>query len=204
MANGSNIHQCLKDVAVKVKCFLALYHREILASGVAVVGVLIRRKEIEEDFVECKFCYLFSLSYEDFQSRTSFEHWWDPVETYEHWWDFDSHEMQSKLFDDLAAQMLCFMAAQKKGRLPALTDNKSNQFKQAYFVYTPQQMDIHFSDAKHVVIQGSYGSGKSLLGLKKLELISKSLTRNRKTVYINFNSKSNQQLFDGKKSERKC
>ena len=191
MSNGSNIHQCLKDIAVKAKCFLTLYHRDILASGVTVVGVLIRRKEIEEDFFECKFCYLFSPSYEDFESRASFEHWWDPVETYEHWWDFDSHEMRSKLFDDLAAQMLCFMAAQKKGRLPALRDNKSKQFKQAYFVYTPQQMDIHFSDAKHVVIQGSYGSGKSLLGLKKLELISKSLTRNRKIVYINFDSKSN-------------
>ena len=56
-------------------------------------------------------------------------------------------------------------------------------------------MDIHFSDAKHVVIQGSYGSGKSLLGLKKLELISKSLTRNRKIVYINFDSKSNLHFF---------
>ena len=190
LSNSPNIHQCLKDIAVKVKCFLTLYHKEILDSEVTVVGVLIRGKEIEEDLVECKFCYLFSPSYEDFESLTSFEHWWNPVETYEHWWDFESHEMQSNLFDDLAAEMLCFMAVQKKG-LPTLTDNKSKQFKQAYFLYTPQQMDIHFSDAKHVVIQGSYGSGKSLLGLKKLELISDSLGRNGKIVYINFDGKSN-------------
>ena len=189
LSNSCNIHQCLKDIALKVKYFLTLYHKEIYASGVTVIGMLIRGEEIEEDFFKCKFCYLFSPSYEDFESLTSFENWWDAVETYEHWWDFESHEMQSKLFDDLAAEMLCFMAVQEKG-LPALTDNRSKQFKQTYFLYTPQQMGIHFSDAKHVIIQGSYGSGKSLLGLKKLELISKGLGRNEKIVYINFDRRS--------------
>ena len=81
------------------------------------------------------------------------------------------------------------MAVQEKG-FPRLTDDKSQQFKQTYFLYTPQQMNIHFSDAKHVAIQGSYGSGKSLLGLKKLELIWNSLGRNEKIIYINFDSKS--------------
>ena len=52
-------------------------------------------------------------------------------------------------------------------------------------------MDIHLSDAKHLVIQGSYGSGKSMLGLKKLELIWKSLRQNEKIIYINFDRKSN-------------
>ena len=191
---GSNIYQCLKDIALKVKYFLTLYDREIYASGVKVIGVLIRGEEIEEDLVECKFCYLFSLSYKDFESPTIFESWWELVETYEDWWDFESQEMQSKLFDDLAAEILCFMAVQEKG-LPDLTGNISKQFKQTYFLYTPQQMDIHFSDAKHVVIQGSYGSGKSLLGLKKLELISNSLGRNEKIIYINFDWKSNLHFY---------
>ena len=189
LSKGSNIYQCLKDIALKVKYFLTLYDREIHASGLKVIGVLIRGKEIEEDLVGCKFCYLFSLSYKDFESRTIFENWWELVETYEDWWDFKSQEMQSNLFDDLAAEMLCFMAVQEKG-LPDLTGNISKQFKQTYFLYTPQQMDIHFSDTKHVVIQGSYGSGKSLLGLKKLELISNSLGRNEKIIYINFDRKS--------------
>ena len=188
--NSSNVHQCLKDIALKVKCFLTLYHREIHASGVKVIGVLIRGEEIEKDLVECKFCYLLSPSCEDFESRVSFGNWWDPVECYEDWWDFDSYEMQSKLCDDLAAEILFFMAAQEKG-VPSLIGDRSRQFKQTYFLYTPQQMDIHFSDAKHVVIQGSYGSGKSLLGLRKLELILNCLGRNGKIVYINFDSKSN-------------
>ena len=49
---------------------------------------------------------------------------------------------------------------------------------------------MHFSDTKHVVIQGSCSSGKSLLSLKKLELILNSLRQNEKIVYINFDRKS--------------
>ena len=81
------------------------------------------------------------------------------------------------------------MAVQEKG-LPTLTDKKSHQFKQTYFFYTPQQMDIHFSNDNHIIIQESYGSGKSLVGLKKLELISQSLEKDEKIIYINFDFKS--------------
>ena len=187
LSNDSNIYQCLNNIALMVKYFLTLYHKQIHRSGVTVIGLLIRGNE-KQEFVECKFCHLFSPSFQDFESRISFENWCVPVENYEGWWHLAKPGKQTR-FDDLAAEISCFMAVQGKG-LPRLTDNKSQQFKQTYFLYTRQQMNIHFSDAKHVVIQGSYGSGKSLLGLKKLELIWNSLGRNEKIIYVNFDSKS--------------
>ena len=55
-------------------------------------------------------------------------------------------------------------------------------------------MKVHLSDAKHVIIHGSYGSGKSVLGLKKLELILENIVRtksqNEMIIYINFDSQS--------------
>ena len=188
VSNCSNINQCLKNIVLMVKYFLTLYDKEIKASGVKVIGLLIRRNK--KEFAGCKFCHLFSPSFKDFESGIHFENWWVPIEKYEDWWDLAKPGKQKRLFDDLAAEILCFMAVQEKG-LPILTDDKSQQFRQTYFLYTPQQMNIHFSDAKHVVIQGSYGSGKSLLGLKKLELISKNnLGQNKKIIYVNFDSKS--------------
>ena len=94
---------------------------------------------------------------------------------------------------DLAAEILYFVAAQKKG-FPTLANDKSKQFKQTYFLHTPQQMVIHFCDVKHIVIQASYGSGKSILSLKKLELILKNLGRGEQIIYINFDHKSNLHL----------
>ena len=187
VSNRSNINHCLKKIAIMVKYFLILYHKEIQASGVTVIGLLIRGNK-KQEFAECKFCHLFSPSFKDFESRINFGDWWIPVENYEGWWNLAKCGKQKILFDDLAAEILCFMAVQKG--LPILTDDKSQQFKQTYFLYTPQQMNIHFSHAKHVVIQGSYGSGKSLLGLKKLELIWKSLGRKEKIMYVNFDRES--------------
>ena len=194
VSNSSRIYQCLKNIAVMIKYFLTLYDREIQASGIKVIGLLIREKENQEQLVECKFCQLFSPSCKDFESSTTFENWCNSIEIYEDWWDLTKGQIkQNKLFDDLAAEILCFMALQKKG-LPTLTNDKSKQFKQTYFLYTPQQMEIHFCDAKHVVIQGSYGSGKSILGLKKLEIIFKSLEGDEKIIYMNFDHKSNLHL----------
>ena len=198
VSNGANICQSSKNIAVMVKRFLTLYNMEIQASGVKVIGLLIRGEEKQEELVECSFCQLFSLSYEDFESATAFNARWNVIEVYEDWWnladtglsDFVNPEKQHQLFEEMAAEILCFMAVQEKG-LPTLADDKSEQFKQTYFIYTPQQMEIHFSNAKHLIIQGSYGSGKSLLGLKKLELISKNLGQHEKIIYINFDPKSN-------------
>ena len=198
VSNGANICQSSKNIAVMVKRFLTLYNMEIQASGVKVIGLLIRGEEKQEELVECSFCQLFSLSYEDFESATAFNARWNVIEVYEDWWnladtglsDFVNPGKQHQLFEEMAAEILCFMAVQEKG-LPTLADDKSEQFKQTYFIYTPQQMEIHFSNAKHLIIQGSYGSGKSLLGLKKLELISKNLGQHEKIIYINFDPKSN-------------
>ena len=192
-----NMYQCSKILSVKVKYFLTLYNKEIQGSGVTVIGLLIAEKLKQEKSVDCSFCHLFSASYKVFESPTTFMDWWKSIEKYEGWWNllnsvlWDSvkPEKQRKLFDDIAAHILCFMAVQEKG-FPTLTDDRSCQFKETYFLYTPQQMEIHFSNAKRIIIQGSYGSGKSLLGLKKLELISKSLGRHEKIIYVNFDHKS--------------
>ena len=209
VSNSANICQSSKNVSVMVKHFLTLYNMEIQASGVKVVGLLIRGEEKQEELVECSFCQLFSLSYEDFESATAFNARWNVIEVYENWWnladagssDFVNQGKQHQLYEEMAAEILCFMAVQEN-RLPRLTDDKSLQFKQTYFIYTPQQMKIHFSNAKHLIIQGSYGSGKSLLGLKKLELISKNLGQHEKIIYINFDPKSNLHFLMEKNVER--
>ena len=190
VSNSSHIYQCLKNIVAMVKYFLTLYDMEIQSSGVTIIGLLITENEKQKDLVKCSFCHLFSPSYKCFESPTAFKEYWNFIETYEGWWNLANHKQQNNLFDDLAGEILCFMALQENG-LPTLTDDKSQQFKQTYFLYTPQQLDVHLSDAKHLLIQGSYGSGKSILGLKKLELIWKSLRQNEKIIYINFDRSSN-------------
>lgn len=74
----------MKNLSLTVKYFLTFYDREIQASGVKIVGVLIRGKKKQEGLVEYKICHLLSPSYKDFESGAIFGNWWIPIENFIH------------------------------------------------------------------------------------------------------------------------
>ena len=196
--NSNNPNQCVENIVTSIKCFLTLYGEIIQGNGITVIGILIKENEEEDKSIRCKFCELFSTSHIAFESTDNFLTWWKPIETFHNWWDLDvsqrigirTDDRNETLFDILAAEILGFMAAAMIPTIPSLTKDVTQQLRQTYLLYTPQQMNAYFSDNKHVVIQGSYGSGKSILGLKKLELIWKNFTENEIIFYVNYDSKS--------------
>ena len=114
VSNGSSMHQCLKNITTMVKYVLTLFHKEIQASRVTVIGLLIRENGKQKKLGKCNFCRLFSLSYKDFESPAALKDWWKSIESYEGWWNLANHKKQNKLFGNLAAEILCFMALQEK------------------------------------------------------------------------------------------
>ena len=196
--NSNNPNQCVENIVTSIKCFLTLYGEIMQGNGITVIGILIKENEEEDKSIRCKFCELFSTSHIAFESTDNFLTWWKPIETFHNWWDLDgsqrigirTDDRNETLFDILAAEILGFMAAAMIPTIPSLTKDVIQQLRQTYLLYTPQQMNAYFSDNKHVVIQGSYGSGKSILGLKKLELIWKNFTENEIIFYVNYDSKS--------------
>ena len=125
LPNGTNMHQCLKNMAAMVKYFLTLYNSELQGSGTKVAGLLIRKKTKEKlvfSTTKCRFCHLFSLSYEDFESPTTFKDWFNVIETCKGWWDLKNPIIQNRLFDNIAAEILCYMSLQGSGS--AVADNE--------------------------------------------------------------------------------
>ena len=192
ITKGQKASEYLKNIAVLVKYFLSLYNRDLQVTGVTVIGVVIIEENAGKNKVECNFCDLLSPSYKVFESLTSCRYW---LKSFEKFVDFENPEDGNTSLNDIAAEILCFMAVQSWSKvLPNLTKKIPEQLKQTYLLLTPQQMKVLISDAKHVIIQGSYGSGKSILGLKKLELILENALKkeahNERIIYINFDSKS--------------
>ena len=111
----TNVDQHMKNVTTSIAYFLTLYNKMIKSSEVRIVGLLIQETETEHKLLSCKFCDLFSPTEKVFESPTSFDEWWDSVETYNNWWDFSKTTKCCNLFDDLAAQILGFIEAQKPG-----------------------------------------------------------------------------------------
>ena len=190
---GQNGKECMKNVSVLVKLFISLYSKDLQLTGVTVIGLLITEEETENKPVKCDFCNLLSPSHKVFKSLIDCKDW---LKYFEHFVDFEIPKEGNTLLNDLAGEILCFMAVQSwRKDLPNLAKNKSEQLKQTYLLLTPQQMKLHFSDDRHIIIQGSYGTGKSVLGVKKIEHILEDIEKreahNEKIFYINFDRKSN-------------
>ena len=189
MMNGCNVTKCQENITNYVEYFITLYNKKLQGTGVRVIGLLIRKGELVEKLVKCKFCYLFSPPCEVFESLTAFIYWLDVISTYGDWWNFADSKKENNSLVDIAAEIYCFMAMQENC-LPSLTDNLRQQFKETYLLYTPQQLELLFFKKRHVIIQGSYGSGKSIVGLRKLDLILKRDKKEDRIIYMNFDSKS--------------
>ena len=193
--NGSCQNENLKIIVTLVKYFLFLYNKEFEATGVTIIGLLVRENGKVHKAIKCDFCDVLSPAYEIFESPTAFKNWFKSLEGFV---NLRKCTEGGRLLKNLGGKILCFMAVQlwkKVHGLPNLSKEIPEQFKQTYLLLTPQQMKVHFSDAKHVVIQGSYGSGKSILGLKKLEAISQGLTQDERIIYINFDRNSKLHLL---------
>ena len=109
---GSNMVHHMKNVETYIAYFLTLHSKKIKSTGVQIIGLLIQETETNRKPLQCKFCDLFSPSCKVFESPTSFNNWWNHIETYNNWWDFSKHTESSEcsnLFEDLAASIFGFL-----------------------------------------------------------------------------------------------
>ena len=74
--------------------------------------------------------------------------------------------------------------------LPLKKNNPTGDIKQAELLLDRYQMEIAYSDDKRVWLEGNYGTGKTVVALKKLELLCEGLKDNEVIYYINFARKS--------------
>ena len=74
--------------------------------------------------------------------------------------------------------------------LPVKKNDATSNIKQAELLLDRYQMEIAYSDDKRIWLVGNYGTGKTVVALKKLELLLKILKDKEVIYYINFAGKS--------------
>ena len=55
---------------------------------------------------------------------------------------------------------------------------------------TPEQLDIYYSQDKHMIVKGGFGCGKSIIAAAMLQKISQGLEEDEKLIHVCYNPTS--------------
>ena len=74
--------------------------------------------------------------------------------------------------------------------MPTMTVNSNEKMKNLSVLLTRKQMEILYSQHKHMIIKGGFGCGKTVFAAAMLKKISESLRNDEKLYYICYDSRS--------------
>ena len=176
--------------------FVFLYHDILKNSGIKLINLLATDADVDCYRWKCKFCEHQVISMSSLDSSDSFQKWFEKKECHFET-DYHPSNKNSTFRFDFSAKLLGFLASFQFSKenhfnwaLPSLTDNPATQMAETTILLTLEQLRIVNSPNKHLMIQGCYGSGKSLVALKKAEMTSKILKQNEIMCFISYDSSS--------------
>ena len=74
--------------------------------------------------------------------------------------------------------------------VPTMTENPDKQMISSKVLLTREQIEIFYSQYKHIIIRGGFGCGKTIIAQAMLKKISESLKNDEKLYFICYDSRS--------------
>ena len=176
-----------------LKMFVLLFYDELENSGVKVIPILVCSIKASKR-KSCHHCRSFILSDKELKSCDFLDNlWYEKLADYEINMTKVKNERKVEAF---TAKFVSFLAAtQFFDEIPTFTKDPNQKMKNALLILTPEQKNILYSgEGNHLIIGGPYGSGKSIIALKKLQTLSESVQENEVVCFICYDSRS--ELFN--------
>ena len=172
-----------------LKMFILLCNDKLKGSNMKLISLVVTGKE--NDFeLKCTNCVNNVLSLETFKYLPTFENWYENKATY----------FGKESAENINASFIKFFLAKITGAvaatfiygeyMPTMTENSSEKMENLSVLLTRQQMEILYSQHKHMIIKGGFGCGKTVIAAAMLKKISESLRNDEKLYYICYDSRS--------------
>ena len=169
-----------------LKLFILLFHDVLSNSGMKVIPLVVTNKKVHAGYLDCSSCKNHVLSEEDFTSIKTFRDWWIHRSTYfETEYKGNITEASSKTFLAKLTGVLS-AALLYPNYIPQFTREKNSRQHMEHLkvLLTPMQLDVYYSQEKHMVLKGGFGCGKSIIANVMLQKISESLKEDEKLFYV--------------------
>ena len=188
------ISHCITDINM----LLLMFRDELKGSGVVVTGLVVYSGKNLHLKTNCTKCQHFIVTREEFESAESINNFWkkykaknifNKMKTMLPEGDNEKEFMAvtSKILPYLASYQYEVCEAQF---LPTLQNDATKNILQAELLLDRYQMDIAYSLENRIILKGDYGTGKTIICIKKIEILSKVLKDRESIYYINFQGKS--------------
>ena len=206
------VFHCIDDVIL----LSFLLKDELKNSEVVVTGLVVYSGENTHTQSGCIDCDNFIMSSKIFNSVSNFDNFWKGFVNQNVFKMFTSTLETGKksgnaiLFEAVASKIVGYLAHLQykilnEAVLPVPEKEPVGNITQAELLLDKYQMEIAYSDEKRILLTGNYGTGKTVVALKKLELLYNNLKEEDVIYYVNFASKSqlHLEIMEKEKSKTK-
>ena len=173
-----------------LKMFILLFNDSLKDSNMKVISLIVTDKEDDLDKLQCPDCTNNVLSLEIFK---------DPV-IFENWWEDKSLHFERETMENINSDYINSFLAKITGTaastfiygkyIPTMTEKSDEQMENLAVLLTREQMEIVYSQHKHVIVRGGFGCGKTIIAAAMLKKISEGLKTDEKLYYICYDSRS--------------
>ena len=188
------VDYCIDEV--NFLCFLL--KDELEDTGIIVTGLVGYSGGTSHRLSACKNCYNFVVPLERLVTAKTFLSFWElfakgNLEKFRA--SLRPRKFKANSFQTIGSKLIGFLAhlqfeMLQKPILPVLKNNPVSNIKEAKLLLDRYQMEIAYSADKRLWLEGNYGTGKTVVALKKLELLLTSLKHKEVIYYVNFSGKS--------------
>ena len=187
------INHCIIDINM----LLLMFRGELEGSGVAVTGLVVYSGNNIHSESNCANCQHFIVTREVFESSESINNFWR-----EHKEEnlFDKiirlpESTKEKVFMAVSSKIIPYLASYQyqvcnTQFLPTLNKDATESIEEAMLLLDRSQMEIAYSMENRIILKGDYGTGKTIICLKKIEILSTVLGDSETIYYINFQGRS--------------
>ena len=169
--------------------FILLFNVELKESGVKLIPLVLRAEKTKFDnsLLNCQQCLNHVFSEGEFET---FTYRWKDKESY--FQPKRAGKLRKGFSKEFLAKVTSLMAATYVYHdcLPKFANNTCEGIENLAVLLTREQMEIFYSQDKHVIIKGGFGCGKTIVAAAILEKIAKSMLEHEKLFYICFDSRS--------------
>ena len=188
------ISHCITDINM----LLLMFRDELKGSGVVVTGLVVYSGKNLHLESNCTKCQHFIVTREEFESAESINNFWKKYKEKNIFKKIKTKLPEGdkeKEFMAVTSKILPYLASYQyevcnTQFLPTLQGDATRDILQAELLLDRYQMEIAHSLEERIILKGDYGTGKTIICIKNIEILS-TVLRDRETIYyINFHGKS--------------